>query len=102
MPSKRPWGVTTIHSPPSSREMSVNKCSPVFASHKKVAPSSPADASRRESGLKSIESMLVVCPLSVRSSRRAATSQILIVLSVLLEASKRPSRLKATCVTPLP
>jgi len=50
VPSNKPCGVTTIHSPPSSREMSVNKCSPVFASHKKVAPVVAADASRRESG----------------------------------------------------
>ena len=71
--------------------MSVNKCSPVFASHKKVPPSSLAEASSRESGLKSSDSILAVCPVKVRSSRRPATSQILIVLSVLLEASKRPS-----------
>ena len=47
MPSNNPSGVTTIHSPPSSSEISVSRCSPVFVSQRKVLPSSLAEASRR-------------------------------------------------------
>ena len=82
MPSNRPCGVTTIHSPPSSSEISVNKCSPVLVSQRNVLPSSLAEASRRPSGVKSSDSIPEVCPASVRNSLRVATSQILIVLSV--------------------
>jgi len=103
VPSNRPWGVTTIHSPPSSREISVKtsarQC--LYPTGKYRHHRRP-DASRLESGLKSSESMLDEWPVSVRSSRCVATSQILMVLSVLLDASRRPSRLKATRVTPLP
>ena len=55
MPSNNPSGVTTIHSPPSSREISVSTCSPVVVSQRKVLPSSLAEASSFPSGLKSIE-----------------------------------------------
>ena len=67
--------------------MSVNKCSPVFASHRKVLPSSLAEASRRESGLKSERFDVGGVPGQRAQLAPVATSQILIVLSLLLEAS---------------
>ena len=53
----------------------------------------------RPPGPNATEVTLFVCPASVRSSRPAATSQSLRVLSSLPERAVRPSGLKATEVT---
>src|SRR5439155_1514032 len=71
-------------------------CRPDSASQTRTVWSSPAEASRRPSGLNATRETGRECPTSVRRSSPDAASHTRTTLSSPQEASRRPSGLKAT------
>ena len=72
---------------------------PVAGSHSRTVPSSPAEASRRPSGLNATAITAPVWPVRVACSAPVAGSHSRTVPSSLAEASSRPSGLNATAIT---